>query len=199
MDARVKGRFDAIAQKITADEEKELTPDPPSTNVFGHNLLINEWFNTASKFVFVIMRIGSAGEKESDTDRFFREVIGPAAKEFDLEAKRVDFTDGPEMIAQRALALIDKACFVVCDLTHERPNCYFEGGYAFKKGIPCIWTAREDHDPRRHGRTVDNPKVHFDLDAFRMTYWSIENFEQAKKDLRERMQIALDGDKATAK
>jgi len=140
----------------------------------------------AGRIAFVVLRIGA-----SDVDKLFDEAIAPATRECGLEAKRVDLTEGRETITERILQLIDGSNLVIADLTYERPNCYFEAGYTHGKGIPVIYMARKDHDPRRPGRMVNDPRVHFDLDAHKITYWSKDDLKSARLELIQRIPIAI--------
>jgi nucleoside 2-deoxyribosyltransferase len=135
---------------------------------------------------FVILRIGA-----SDVDKLFDEAIAPAAHECGLKARPVAITEGRETITGRILQLIDNSSLVIADLTYERPNCYFEAGYTQGKGIPVIYMAREDHDPRRPGRKAKDPRVHFDLDAHKITYWSEDDLKSARLELTQRIPIAI--------
>lgn len=140
----------------------------------------------AGRIAFVILRIGA-----SDVDKLFNEAIAPATRECGLEAKPVDVTEGRETITERILQLINCSNMVIADLTYERPNCYFEAGYSQGKGIPVIYMARKDHDPRRPGRKVNDPRVHFDLDAHKITYWSEDDLKSARLELTQRIPIAI--------
>lgn len=140
----------------------------------------------ADGIVFVVLRIGAR-----DVETLFDEAILPATRECGLEAKRVDLTEGRETITERILQLIDTASLVIADLTYERPNCYFEAGYTQGKGIPLIYTARKDHDPRRSGRKDGDSRVHFDLDTYKITYWSEDDLESARSELVQRIPIAI--------
>jgi len=149
---------------------------------------MNQTTNTsgAERIAFVVLRIGA-----SDVDRLFVEAITPATRDCGLEAKRVDLTEGRETITARILELINGSNLVIADLTYERPNCYFEAGYTQGKGIPIIYTARKDHDPRRLGRTLADPRVHFDLDAHKITYWSEDDMISARLEITQRIPLAI--------
>ncbi len=56
--------------------------------------------------------------------------IAAAARAAGLRAERVKDVRGDYRITEKILAMIMQARFVVADLTHERPNVYFELGYA---------------------------------------------------------------------
>lgn len=145
---------------------------------------------------FVIMRLGPTG---ADVKRFYEESVRPAALACGLEAVPVDLTEGRETISVRILKMIEEAPLVIADLTYERPNCYFEAGYALGKGVHPIFTAREDHDPRRDGRGEGAPKVHFDLDGYKITYWKEDSLGEAKAELERRFRELLQKSASTSK
>lgn len=138
--------------------------------------------------VFVIMRLGFEG---ADVRRFYEEAILPSVADHKLIAKPVDKTEGLESISTRILNMIDEAPFVIADLTYERPNCYFEAGYALGKGKPVLFTARLDHDPRKLPRKDGDPRVHFDVDAHNITYWDPEKMESARTQIADRIRILI--------
>jgi nucleoside 2-deoxyribosyltransferase len=57
---------------------------------------------------------------------------------------------------------------VLADLTHARPSVYFEVGYAQGLGVPLLLTCRKDHYRAAH----DNARVHFDLEQYKISFWS---------------------------
>src|SRR5215472_8908980 len=60
----------------------------------------------------------------------------------DPRAERVKDVQGDYRITETILAMIRQARFVVADLTHERPNVYFELGYARGLGKTVITLLR---------------------------------------------------------
>lgn len=62
-------------------------------------------------------------------------------------------------ILQRTTERIQTAEFVIADLTEARPNVYLEVGYAWGKGVPVIFLAREGE------------KLHFDVSTHRCIYY----------------------------
>ncbi|GIF21943.1 hypothetical protein BJ973_002269 [Actinoplanes tereljensis] len=78
------------------------------------------------------------------------EAIAEAAKAVGLRAERVKDVPGDYRITDKMLAMIRQARLVVADLTLERPNVYFELGYARALGRQVITIARK------------GTKVHFD-------------------------------------
>jgi len=77
-----------------------------------------------------------------------------------LVVKRIDKQRGDYRITDEILNCIAKARLIICDLTDERPNVYYELGYARglrKKVIPCA---------------KENTKLHFDIKDFRTIFYN---------------------------
>lgn len=77
----------------------------------------------------------------------------------DLVVTRVDETRGDYKITDEILKNIEKANLIICDLTDERPNVYYELGYArglHKKVISCA---------------KKGTKLHFDIHNFRTIFY----------------------------
>jgi nucleoside 2-deoxyribosyltransferase len=79
------------------------------------------------------------------------DTIKSAAVECGVHAERVDDVESNDRITDRILESIAKAEFVIVDLTKERPNVFFEAGFAHALGKIPIYLAR-------HGTTI-----HFDI------------------------------------
>lgn len=94
--------------------------------------------------------------KEYDS-RF--ETIEKLIGQEDGVAIRIDKEHVLEELVRRIKDEIEKASFIIADLTDERPSCYFEAGYAEALGKPIIFVASKD--------SVVNPKtptkIHFDI------------------------------------
>ena len=71
------------------------------------------------------------------------EAIKAGAKECGVTAERIDEDERNERITDRMLNAINKAEFVIVDLTNERPNVFFEAGYAHGLGKIPIYVARD--------------------------------------------------------
>ena len=99
-----------------------------------------------SKLVFVIISFSP------DMEPIFQG-IRDAANEVGLEAKRVKDVQGDYRITNKIMDMIAESRMVVADLTHERPNVYFELGYARGIGKTVITCAREETN------------IHFDVTA----------------------------------
>ncbi len=79
-----------------------------------------------------------------------------------LRAARVDENVGSGFVVREITEFIERAEFIVCDLTFERPNVYYELGYAHGVGneaADILLIARE-------GTTL-----HFDIAPLRVQYY----------------------------
>ena len=74
-------------------------------------------------------------------------------------------------IHDEILSEIRKSQFIVADFTLQRPNVYFEAGFAEALGLPVIYTCRED----------DITKAHFDIRQRNHIVWT------APEELRDRL------------
>jgi TIR domain len=118
-----------------------------------------------SNLVFVVMHF-------SDEMEPIFEGIAAAAASVGLEAKRVKDVSGDYRITDKIMEMILSSRFVVVDLTHERPNVYFELGYARASGKTVITIARRE------------TQIHFDVKEW--TYIPYIDSRTLERDLRER-------------
>lgn len=137
--------------------------------------------DTTGKFAFIIMSFNPL------LDFLYRDALVPAVTDCDLQPYKVNEQEFDGTITEAILHNIRNCRVVVADLTDERPNCYFELGYAIALGKPVVVAAREDHDPRRDLRKPGDPKVHFDLDSHQITYWVREDMNQLRQQLATRI------------
>src|SRR5262249_49623408 len=105
------------------------------------------------------------------------EGIAAAAASVGLEAKRVKDVLGDYRITDKIMEMILSSRFVVVDLTHERPNVYFELGYARASGKTVITIARRE------------TQIHFDVKDW--TYIPYIDTRTLERDLRERLKNEL--------
>jgi hypothetical protein len=97
------------------------------------------------------------------------EGIKTAGKECGVTAERIDDDERSERISDRILQSIERAEFVIVDLTNGKPNVFFEAGYAHGRGKLPIYIARE------------GTQLHFDVKDYPViTFRNI-------KELRERL------------
>ena len=107
--------------------------------------------------VFVIMPFRG----QDMTDAYV--AIKDECKKLKLRTKRVDENSGSGLIIREITDLIERCEFIVCDLTNERPNVYYELGYAHGVGneaMDILLIAKEG--------TI----IHFDISPLRVHYYS---------------------------
>lgn len=91
-----------------------------------------------------------------------------------LRTKRVDENVGSGLIINEITELIIKAEFIICDLTKERPNVYYELGFAHGVGNEPldVFLIAEDATT-----------LHFDVGAYRVRYYrSTEHLRSIIRD-----------------
>ena len=96
---------------------------------------------------------------------------------YKLRGERVDDDFGFQQINLKVLNQIKLAEFIIADLTFERPNCYYEVGYAHALNKKVILTARKG--------TV----IHFDISTFPVILYS--SMSELEKKLKERFEKIL--------
>ena len=90
-----------------------------------------------------------------------------------MECKYKDDDFGFQKIDLKVLSHIKLAEFIIADLTFERPNCYYEIGYAHALNKKVILTAKE------------GTKVHFDISTFPVI--SYKSMSDLERQLKERL------------
>jgi hypothetical protein len=106
------------------------------------------------------------------------EAIKESPSKCGIKAERVDEVETNDRIKERILESIIKAEFVIVDLTKERPNVFFEAGFAHGIGKIPIYLAR-------HGTPI-----HFDLKDYPII--EFRNMKELKEKLTKRL-VALSG------
>ena len=115
--------------------------------------------------VFVIMPIQGEKFGSQDEQRIYREfdqrfeALERVLGEHDCVAIRIDKEHPIEDLVNRIKEEIQKAKFIVADLTDERPSCYFEAGYAEALRRPVIYLASKESVIHPGTQT----KIHFDI------------------------------------
>jgi hypothetical protein len=104
------------------------------------------------------------------------EAIQESASSCEIKAERVDEVETNDRITDRILESIAKAEFVIVDLTKERPNVFFEAGYAHGLGKIPIYLARRE------------TTIHFDLKDYPII--EFRNMRELKDKLKKRF-VAL--------
>ncbi|OMF43522.1 hypothetical protein [Paenibacillus peoriae] len=87
--------------------------------------------------------------------------------------ERVDLIDDDFKITEKIIECINKSDIIITDLTGERPNVYYELGYAMAKQKKIIRTAR------------NGTFLHFDIKDLNTIFW--DNTSNLEKDLLKRL------------
>jgi len=127
-----------------------------------------------SDLVFVIMSY------TEDMEPVF-EGIAAAAASVGLRAERVKDVKGDYRITDKIMEMILSSRLVVADLTNERPNVYFELGYARGIGKSVITIARRD------------AIIHFDVKDW--TYIPYIDSRLLERDLKQRFEYEIEREK----
>lgn len=126
----------------------------PSTLEAGFNMpaRAKAWM---PKLVFVAMAYEKRGMAKA-----FR-AVQAACAELELTVKRADEVVGSDIVLKRIAKLILDSQFLIFDLTHERPNVYYELGFAHGVGNSdnILLVARK------------RARVHFDVGAFHVDFY----------------------------
>ena len=114
--------------------------------------------------VFIIMSFQGEGMKE------VLAAIKQECTALGLNASRADDDAGSNFVIIRIGQQLEEAELIICDLTHERPNVYFELGYAYgigNGGNRVLLIAKERTD------------LHFDIRSFNVHEYSSPETLQA--------------------
>ena len=136
--------------------------------------------------VFIVMPIQGEQFGTQDEQRIWHEfdlrfeTIEGLLGKYDAVAIRIDKEHTLDELVKRIKDEIEKATFVIADLTDERPSCYFEAGYAEALKKPTIFVASKE--------SVVNPKtptkIHFDIHRN-------VNYFTNQKELRAKLKAAF--------
>jgi hypothetical protein len=131
----------------------------------GFNLLSARISKTRQ--VFVVMKFG-----DKTLDSAYKGAIKPVIEEFKYSPLRIDEIDDSGSITDQILNQVARSEIVLADLTGDRPNCYYEAGFAHALEKEMIFTILKPYKP------------HFDLAAYRFIEWETE--EDLRVQLRKR-------------
>ncbi|WDN90877.1 hypothetical protein BuS5_03848 [Desulfosarcina sp. BuS5] len=122
-----------------------------------------------SSYAFIAMPIDPDDHQLIDV----LDAIKEAAKKCDIHAERIDEPQSNERITDRILESISRAGYIIVDLTHSRPNVFFEAGYAHGLGKIPIYIARQ------------GSKLEFDLKDYPVLFF--KNLRELKDSLEKRL------------
>lgn len=143
--------------------------------------------------VFVVMPIQGdeyGGQEQQRVHKEFDDRFGALEailRELGCVAIRIDKEQPLEGMVERIKTEIQRAAFVVADLTDERPSCYYEVGYADGLEIPVICVASQD--------SVLSPgtptKIHFDVHRHVLMFTNHTQLKQKVKAAFEKNKSVL--------
>jgi hypothetical protein len=162
--AVILDHLDRIQAQISRMSEAKAT-NPASSD-----------FAVRNDYLFVIMPFG---KEHVDTYDAIRRAVLKVNPDFTVD--RVDEKPGVLQIMQDVWTSLESARLIICDLTDERQNVYYELGYAHALGKPAICVAREQ------------TKIHFDVSGFRVTKFG--TYRELEEQLAREMAACLRPDK----
>jgi hypothetical protein len=144
--------FDAVSctQELIGDL-KSLQAGPTLTSVF------QKAFASSRNQVFVIMKFN-----DKVLNSAYDGVIQPVIEKFGMQPLRIDEVQNSGKITDQVLESIACSRYILADLSGERPNCYYEAGFAHALGKELILSIRKAD------------KIHFDLAGYRFIQWETE-------------------------
>jgi hypothetical protein len=74
--------------------------------------------------------------------------INPATRRFGFPAYRIDEIAAPDNVIEATRRYIADSDFVIADLSGQKPNCYYEVGYAHALGRPVLHIMRATEEPQ---------------------------------------------------
>lgn len=115
-----------------------------------------------------------------DVKPLWLKAIEPAIREAGYEPLRLDESkEYNNRVDDEIMASIRASRFVVADFTGNRGGVYYEAGFAHGLGLDVIFMCREGDD------------LHFDVRQYNCIYWTMDNLEEAKKRLKNRILATL--------
>jgi hypothetical protein len=150
-------RIQVQISRITQGDAIQVKPDSIDQSV-------------RNEYLFVIMPFGKQHVDTYDTIRRAILKVSPI-----LIVERVDEKPGSFQITQEIWNSIKSARAIICDLTDERPNVYYELGYAHALLKPVVCVAR------------DGTSIHFDVSGFKVVLFN------TYRELEERLRDEIDG------
>jgi guanylate kinase len=127
---------------------------------------------TIKNFVFIIMAMLDNEPVLNDIHSTIKRV----ARNYKFQAGRVEDYFDFQQVDRKILNHIKLAEYIIADLTFERPNCYYEIGFAHALEKKVILTAMKP------------TKVHFDISTFPIIFYdTFSELERRLKDVFKRI------------
>ncbi len=117
---------------------------------------------------------------KDDVEETIKEVYKPVIEgEFGLKLIFQEREEPSKTIHEDIYDYIDNCKFIITDLTHHRPNCYYELGYARAKGKQIILCIEES----------EREEIPFDVTPLRYTPYNMSKKDNFIGELRDRVNI----------
>lgn len=136
-----------------------------------------EFENTYLRYSNVVFLIAAC---KDDVEETIKEVYKPVIEgEFGLKLIFQEREEPSKTIHEDIYDYIDNCMFIITDLTHHRPNCYYELGYARAKGKQIILCIEESQ----------RKEIPFDVTPLRYTPYNMSKKDNFIGELRDRVNI----------
>ena len=122
---------------------------------------------------FIMMNISLDDPSLED----FLQAIKRATSQYDIQGVRVDEIEHSKKITDVVLDKIRSSRFLICDITNERPNVYYELGFAHGIGKEVILIAK-----------VGTP-LHFDIKDYNVIFY--KNYTDLEDRVAKRIEEAI--------
>jgi nucleoside 2-deoxyribosyltransferase len=109
----------------------------------------------------------------------YREGIAPAIRDAGYDPFILSTFEHADQVDDLIILELNRSRFVVADFTQQRQSVYFEAGYALGRGLPVIWTCRED----------DYAAAHFDTRQYNHIVWS--DVHELRERLYRRIKVVV--------
>jgi hypothetical protein len=166
-------------KKLSGSEEKvgecclsEILDEIHFENSGNINSLLSLMMKPPKKQIFVLMALG-----DKELESTYNLAIKSLEKKVGYEIKRIDDYQDSENINNQIINNIAESEIIISDLTKERPNCYYETGFAHALGKNLILTIKKGEP------------IHFDLSTYRFIQW--ETALDLKKELEKRIKTII--------
>jgi hypothetical protein len=166
----VSNVIDMLDETIGVLRSSDQSKVAPTKNTNDPVSTIEECYEKG--YAFIVMSIDPSNPGLVDV----LDSIKEAATSCGVHAERVDEVQTNTRITDRILESIQKAEFVIVDLTYKKPNVYYEAGYAQGLNKTPIYVAKE------------GTSLEFDLKDYPVIFF--QNMRELKEGLKERL-IAL--------
>jgi nucleoside 2-deoxyribosyltransferase len=109
----------------------------------------------------------------------YHEGIAPAIRDAGYDPFILSTFEHADQVDDLIILELNRSRFVVADFTQQRQSVYFEAGYALGRGLPVIWTCRED----------DYAAAHFDTRQYNHIVWS--DVHELRERLYRRIKVVV--------